>query len=154
MTKTFNDVKKLVEKRLHDHVYEDMLTYLMGNPPELWGEKQPEDYLERCFVLLMFKHMIDWGYQRVLQEVKRKHFDLSYKSFKKNSEKIRKVLSVWGESKIKLGHHRDWVRAMRGIDIPDCLSGTLFWMDFFDLKLQNPANYSRKDPQWSYKLNH
>ena len=43
---------------------------------------------------------------------------------------------------------------MAYIKVLPCLKGTKFWMDSFDLKLQNPRGYSRKDPRWSFKLNH
>lgn len=153
MSKYYSRIRNFVKSKLKEHTYKSMRTYLYNHPPALWGEQQPHDYLERNFVLLMYKHMQAWGYQKVLREVKLGKYKLTYHSFKKNCERIRKTLSRWGDMQIVLGTKRYWTACVKHVRIPDCLRGTLFWVDSFDLPLSMPEHYSRKDPRWSYKLN-
>jgi hypothetical protein len=48
---------------------------------------------------------------------------------------------------------QDWKAAVRDVDLDPLLTNPCLWMDSSDFPKQRRGKSSRKDPDWSYKLN-
>ena len=116
------------------------------------GSQQPHNFLEKNFVLTMHRDMTADGYQEVLEDVNVGRFAFSDKSFINNAQRIRNVLAEWAQEKLQPGEPRAWKRAARDVVRPGQLSEVSLWMDSVDFPKQYHKGWSRKDPDYSYKL--
>lgn len=149
---TFKEIKQKVVSVLGQESYDAMLHYLQGQEFHLWGRQQPEGFVEKNMALVFYKHITHLGYQHILKDIKFANFKLNHKSLQTNSYKILKILAEWSEDQIKLGHLRDWNRAAEDVVRPGKLKNVNLWMDSSDFPLENPIGWSKKDPEFSSKL--
>jgi hypothetical protein len=152
MSTTYLSVKRFVVKALSKDVYDDILSYLMENPPNLWGEQQLSGFFEKMVTLGLFKELKSIGYKKLNSDVDIGS-KLNHKSFQHNWGVIRKEIAKWAESTIDLGTAEDWDEAVEDVALPKEFENVNLWMDSTDFPKQRHKGGSRKDPDWSYKLN-
>lgn len=152
MLHSYSSIKKFVVRKVGEETFDDMLAYLKEHQPSLWGTIQPPSFLERNMVLTLYKDLQHHGYQRVLAEVDFGDFPLADKSFQKNAHRIRAVLANWAKTKIELGSPRAWKQAARHVPRPGKLVDVLLWMDSVDFPKEYHHGWSKKDADFSYKL--
>lgn len=149
---TYSDLKKFVEKKLSSHVYNQVLRFLQGKSPNLWGGQQKKDFLERNMVFVLYKYLKNVGFQNLLQEA---NFGSTFsdKSFRHNCHIILGLLEAWADTQLIFGQKRDWIAAARNVNRPAPFEKVVLWLDSFDVPKQNPSGWSKKDDDFSYKLN-
>lgn len=153
----YSKIKVNVISRFTQPVISSMLSYLHNNPPSLWGEFQPRNYVEMNLILTLYKDRTGKSYREVITEsdLRTKEFKLNHKTLAHNSQQIREVLSTWGETTCHLGDPQTWKAAMRNMKkLPAKLKDVehLLYMDSFDVRLQKKSGRSRKSRHWSGKL--
>jgi len=152
MPLTVREVKEEVVHHIGQEGFDSLLEYLREEELTLWGGHQPDNFLEINLTLMLWKLITGFGYQKVLQKVKIR-FPFNHKSLQYNCRVMRQKAEAWAESKVEWGTVEEWVEAAEDVPRKGKLAHVNLWTDSFDLPKENPTGYSRKSPDWSYKLN-
>lgn len=147
--------KEVLEKVLHHvgvNAFRSFYHFLKRKEVKLWGTEQPYNFLGMNLALMLYKGMASQGYQKLLRGVELS-FDLNHKTFQHNCEILRSVGEEWAENYIEWGYVEDWDAAAEDVPREGELKGVNLWADSFDLPMQNPTGWSKKDLDFSYKLN-
>lgn len=145
-------IKNKVISTLGENTFKNILQFAKNENLSLWGEQKPRNFLEINLVLTIYKDLTGMGYNNIINNISL-NFNLNHKSFQHNAKSLRVVLAKWGKSTIQLGMIQDWKAAVRDVDLDPLLTNACLWMDSSDFPKQRRGKTSRKDPDWSYKLN-
>jgi hypothetical protein len=77
---------RTVKEKLNSELVDEMIFFTRNDQrtSKLWGYDQSEEFVERNVILLLFKDLMNWGYAKILCEVKLL-FVFHEKSFQHNA---------------------------------------------------------------------
>lgn len=145
-------VVKTVKKKVAETTLNDMHTYLVANPPDMWGFDKPRNFLMTSLVLALYKDIKAIGFNNLFSKIE-SWYPAKDRALRHNIKKVRKGLKHWGESCILRGEQADWERAASHVPRSGTLKQVNLWADSEDLALTGKSSVSKKDPLWSYKKN-
>jgi hypothetical protein len=152
MGKSRAQVRTLVEKKLGRTLLHRITTYVEQQNPSLWAHHRPRGFVRDCILAALYKDTYRVGYNALFEDVK-EWVGVTSRTFRHNTNVIRKVEGEWGQQQIVLGSAADWNRAATDVPIDPVISGTCLWIDSVDFRRAGKASTSRKSSKWSYKTN-
>lgn len=145
-----------LEQRVIDHCgaegINDFIDFLARKPINFWATEEPDGFLTDMVILALWKLIDGGGYQKILREV-HLPFPFNHKSYQFNCNIIWHWGEKWGEHWIVWGDCEEWDQAAARIPKKGRLAKVNLWLDSFDLPMENPKGWSKKDTNFSYKLN-
>lgn len=103
--------------------------------------------------MTLFKDITAMGYQKLFRKVTKEHYDINYKSFFKNTKRIKKGLAAWANTIIRLGDKQEWTHIAKYVDLDPAVKETVLWMDSVYFAKEGEKVTSKKEPLWSFKKN-
>jgi hypothetical protein len=152
MPLTEKDVLEEVLTHIGVKSFRSFYFYVKGKEVDLWGCEQPYNFLGMNVTLFFYKGMTGYGYQKILKTVELS-FDFNHKTFQHNCEVLRLLGEKWAERHIEWGTKEEWDEAAKDVKRKGALKEVNLWADSFDLPMTNPKGWSKRDLDFSYKLN-
>lgn len=149
---TYNQAKQELFQRIPESIVLSIQKFIVEKDPKLWGEQKPRKFVEHMVVLVLYKDVFKIGYQQVCRRVNLE-YNVTHKSLQKNAERLRPLMKQWAKVHVILGSLTDWKQAARNCGLTGDVKSANMWMDSTDIPLEGKKSVSRKDPQWSFKLN-
>jgi len=153
MPLTIGDIEKFVFQRIGRNRFQKVFKFISANPPRLWGEQQPRNFLRTNLLLSLYKDMNCIGFKSLIQRVRHLPFKMNHKSFQHNTEQLRRTAAEWARLSIHLGSKGEWTTSAKDVALDEQVAGISLWMDSKDFPLEGKRSVSRKSPKWSYKCN-
>src|SRR6266536_2030564 len=94
---TWTSLKSKIKSTFGNEAYNSLWKHIKEAKPNLWGEQQPRDYLEKTFVLALTKDLQGKGYDAVLKD-NDVGLHLNHTTFQHNTKILRDLGKVWGQS--------------------------------------------------------
>jgi DDE superfamily endonuclease len=147
-------VKFLVERALPPNLLPVWFKCLITDKriETLWGIAQPQDFIQKMLVLAIYKDLTGEGYDKLVARVDF-GFEIHGKSLNHNTKVIRRILFQWAKKQIVNKGSEVWNKSAKLFPYKSGLEDVNLTIDSSDFRLSGKASTSRKDPDWSFKLN-
>ena len=148
---THAELKRAVLKKTTPPAFRNMLEFLKARQVRLWGEHQPEHYLENMLLLALYKDQNGVGYDK-LENMMEQALPAPHHTVAHNTDVLREHLYEWAKQYVKPGTLEEWRAASADVARPGKITDkALIWVDTWDGKKPGRFTVSAKDIEWSHK---
>jgi hypothetical protein len=98
-----SEVKRTVQRKIHENVYEDIENFIKNSEVTFWGIDQPPSFKKDMLLLTLYKDLFGVGYHALVDEICF-NFKITDHSLRHNVSKMRPLLNKWAEGKILPGN--------------------------------------------------
>lgn len=113
----FRELKRRVIERLSTLLVISLLSHVRSYAPQLWGQIQPNNYLEGYVYITLYKDLVGVGKAKLANLFRNRSlgFPVNHRTLQHNVEVLRPLFADWAKTIIKLGTSHDWDVASRRV---------------------------------------
>ena len=131
---SYTNLKRYVHNVIPPRIVNEMFIYLNNKSPKLIIMSKVNNFLRKSLYLLLYKDLFNVGHQYLHKRTKN-WIVINHKSLRENNDRIRKVLSTWGEQYIYLEDKAALQRRTRKRRFPKEFRDVCLWFDSSDFRL-------------------
>jgi len=149
---SYKDIRQYIKQAVGSDTLKSICNFVNAQSPCLWGIDKPHGFVNESLCLVIYKDMTGDGYQKILRSISFLP-NLSDKSFRENTWRLRVLLAKWGRNQITLGNKDDWEADKNLMENNPNLKSINLWIDSSNFPKIKYTGMSRKANDWSFKCN-
>lgn len=149
---TVRSIKMEISRLLGCGILEEIMPYVQHQKPSLWGMEQPPDFLLHNVLITMYHDMSGSGWN-VLKKQCNFTRSTAGSTLSHNAQVLRPILASWARTEMPLEDMDAWNAAAHDVLRPAGFESVNMWIDSTDFAKKKRKGQSKKDSDFSYKLN-
>lgn len=141
-------VSNALGRRTMSIVYKD----IQLDKKQLWSSKRKRNFVQRMIQATLYKDLTACSYNTLLLEIK-STLPMSKRSLRHNVQLVRSALREWANKVLLPTPLATLERLAKDQIVVESFQKVHIWVDSTEFRLSGKCSLSRKDQNWSYKVN-